>query len=253
MPSFTMKWLFSQFRTKLVSSHRFNILSKWDRHVEKESPKTEKSSIKYFPSFSDHVHGRLHHTSLGMLPGALHSPKGHAGGRQNVLLWGASKGCLFLVLRVYGNLEITRKAIEETIELVSRESFEHLVHEGKWKVVLSGSLIQLSIVDAYSPPCDQSSRYKIIFIVFDDGHATLLWYTMHRAYPWTVRDRINQSGVKKLFNFFLDDVMDFWIYPPLMLNRWFVVLFHENFVGTKLWVDTLDIRKFPSDGSLVGL
>ncbi|GJX43895.1 putative reverse transcriptase domain-containing protein [Tanacetum coccineum] len=39
------------------------------------------------------------------------------------------------------------------------------------------------------------------------------------ALPWTVRDRINQSGVKKFFNFFLDDVVDFWIYPSLMLNR----------------------------------
>ncbi|GJS10893.1 hypothetical protein Tco_0367689 [Tanacetum coccineum] len=43
-------------------------------------------------------------------------------------------------------------AIEETIELVSRESFEHLVHEGKWEMVLSSSLIQLSVVDAHSPP-----------------------------------------------------------------------------------------------------
>ncbi|GJY16171.1 hypothetical protein Tco_0386593, partial [Tanacetum coccineum] len=45
MPSLTMKWLFSQFRAKLVSSHRLSIFSKWVRHVEKELPKTEKSSI----------------------------------------------------------------------------------------------------------------------------------------------------------------------------------------------------------------
>ncbi|GJT14887.1 hypothetical protein Tco_0873593 [Tanacetum coccineum] len=37
---------FSQFRTKLVSSHLFSILSKWERQDEKESPKTEKSSMK---------------------------------------------------------------------------------------------------------------------------------------------------------------------------------------------------------------
>ncbi|GJV05221.1 hypothetical protein Tco_1338790 [Tanacetum coccineum] len=32
MPSLTMKWLFSQFRAKLVSSHRLSIFSKWVRH-----------------------------------------------------------------------------------------------------------------------------------------------------------------------------------------------------------------------------
>ncbi|GJV01566.1 hypothetical protein Tco_1335135 [Tanacetum coccineum] len=52
MPSFTIKWLFSQFRDKLVSSHRFNIFSKWVRHVEKESPKTEKSSMNTSIVFS---------------------------------------------------------------------------------------------------------------------------------------------------------------------------------------------------------
>ncbi|GJV29122.1 hypothetical protein Tco_1385570 [Tanacetum coccineum] len=32
--------------------------------------------------------------------------------------------------RVYGNLKITREAIEETIVLISRESFEHLILKG---------------------------------------------------------------------------------------------------------------------------
>nr|GEW03071.1 reverse transcriptase domain-containing protein [Tanacetum cinerariifolium] len=41
-----MKWLFSQFRASLVSSHLLSILSKLVRHVEKEFPKTEKSSMK---------------------------------------------------------------------------------------------------------------------------------------------------------------------------------------------------------------
>nr|GFC87736.1 hypothetical protein [Tanacetum cinerariifolium] len=38
-----------------------------------------------------------------------------------------------------------------------------------------------------------------------------------------------------------------------MLDYWFKVLFHKNYVGIKFRVDTLDIRKYPSDGSLVGL
>ncbi|GJR63685.1 hypothetical protein Tco_1439614 [Tanacetum coccineum] len=98
-----------------------------------------------------------------------------------------------------------------------RESFRAILvmkGSGKWYLVRVASF-KLSVVDAHSPPCVQSCRIDHFPAIFDNGHATLLWYTMHRAYPWTVRDWINQSGVKKLFNFFLDDVVDFWIYPPL--------------------------------------
>ncbi|GKF60081.1 hypothetical protein Tco_0176867, partial [Tanacetum coccineum] len=75
MPSLTMKWIFSQFRTKLVSSHRFNILSKWDRHVEKESSKTEKSSINTSIVFLI-ISWKIAIIHCWNMPGALHSPKG---------------------------------------------------------------------------------------------------------------------------------------------------------------------------------
>ncbi|GKD62352.1 hypothetical protein Tco_1299861, partial [Tanacetum coccineum] len=63
MPSLTMKWLFSQFRAKLVSSHRLSIFSKWVRHVEKELSKTEKS-------------WKIAIIHLWKVPGALQRPKG---------------------------------------------------------------------------------------------------------------------------------------------------------------------------------
>ncbi|GKA20841.1 retrotransposon-related protein [Tanacetum coccineum] len=47
-------------------------------------------------------------------------------------------------MSVYGNLEITRKSIEETIELVSRKSFEHLVHEGKWESGPFGTTLDIN-------------------------------------------------------------------------------------------------------------
>ncbi|GKF84510.1 hypothetical protein Tco_0249408 [Tanacetum coccineum] len=70
MPSFTIKWLFSQFKDKLVSSHRFNIFSKWDRHVEKESPKIEKSSINTSIVFSI-ISWKIAIIHLWNVPGAL--------------------------------------------------------------------------------------------------------------------------------------------------------------------------------------
>ncbi|GKF94530.1 hypothetical protein Tco_0284230, partial [Tanacetum coccineum] len=76
MPSLTMKWLFSQFRAKLVSSHRLSIFSKcWVRHVEKELPKTEKSSINTSIIFSI-MSWKIAIIYLWNVPGALQRPKG---------------------------------------------------------------------------------------------------------------------------------------------------------------------------------
>ncbi|QHO24112.1 uncharacterized protein DS421_12g369390 [Arachis hypogaea] len=47
-----MKWHFSQFKTKLVSWHRFKTRVKWFRQALKLSPKTEKSSMKTSKNFS---------------------------------------------------------------------------------------------------------------------------------------------------------------------------------------------------------
>ncbi|GJV12499.1 hypothetical protein Tco_1354040 [Tanacetum coccineum] len=57
MPSFTMKWLFSQFKDKLCLP-RFQHFFQMDRHVEKESRRPKKSSIKYFHRFFNQS-GRL--------------------------------------------------------------------------------------------------------------------------------------------------------------------------------------------------
>ncbi|GJR34693.1 putative ribonuclease H-like domain-containing protein [Tanacetum coccineum] len=75
MPSFTIKWHFSQFRTKLVSSQCFSILSKWERHDEKESPKTEKSSIKT-SIVSSIISWKMAILHFWNVPGALHKPNG---------------------------------------------------------------------------------------------------------------------------------------------------------------------------------
>ncbi|GJU62577.1 hypothetical protein Tco_1244412 [Tanacetum coccineum] len=45
IPSFTMKWHFSQFNTRLVYSYLFSIFSRFVRQWSKELPKTEKSSM----------------------------------------------------------------------------------------------------------------------------------------------------------------------------------------------------------------
>ncbi|GJX32355.1 hypothetical protein Tco_0242210 [Tanacetum coccineum] len=74
MPSFTIKWLFSQFKDLLVSCHRFNIFSKWIVHVEKESRSPKNQSINNSIVFFNHKVEDCHHTPVGV-PGALHSQK----------------------------------------------------------------------------------------------------------------------------------------------------------------------------------
>nr|GEV00167.1 reverse transcriptase domain-containing protein [Tanacetum cinerariifolium] len=49
-------------------------------------------------------------------------------------------------------------------------------------------------------------------------------HTMYRADPWTIRDRVNQSSIKKFFNLFFNDVVDLRINSSLMLNRWQLVV-----------------------------
>ncbi|GJU78451.1 hypothetical protein Tco_1275521 [Tanacetum coccineum] len=70
-----------RFNDKLVSSHRFSIFSKWVRHVEKESPKTEKSSRKndFHRFIFNNIRGRFAiHTSWNVPRIALAYPTRHA-------------------------------------------------------------------------------------------------------------------------------------------------------------------------------
>nr|GFD31916.1 hypothetical protein [Tanacetum cinerariifolium] len=75
------------------------------------------------------------------------------------------------------------------------------------------------------PACYEASENKFVLIVLNDGHASLLGHIMNGTHPRAVRDGINQSGVKKLFYFYFDDVVDFKITPPLTLHFRGVVLF----------------------------
>nr|GFB53577.1 hypothetical protein [Tanacetum cinerariifolium] len=67
----------------------------------------------------------------------------------------------------------------------------------------------LPVVNANSPACYEASGNKFVLIVLNDGHASLLGYTMNGTHPRAVKYWVNQSRVKKLFYFFFDDVMDF--------------------------------------------
>src|SRR3954463_13500476 len=75
IPCRTMKWHFSQLRTRFTLTHRLSTSSRFAKHASKLPPQTEKSSIKtsIIPSRKSANIAIMH---LWKVAGALQSPKG---------------------------------------------------------------------------------------------------------------------------------------------------------------------------------
>ena len=85
-------------------------------------------------------------------------------------------------------------------------------------ILLRGG-VELSVICAYPPSRDGSLRDKIIFVVFNDLHASLLWHNLDRTHPLTVRHEIDYPGVQELLDLHLDNLSHRIIYPTLRLPR----------------------------------
>nr|GEZ96933.1 hypothetical protein [Tanacetum cinerariifolium] len=94
-------------------------------------------------------------------------------------------------------------------------------------MIFPSSFVEFPVVNTNSPACYEASRNEFVLIIFNDGHATLLWHTMNGTHPRAVRYGIDQSGIKELFYFLFDDEVDFWINPPLRLYFRGVVFFES--------------------------
>nr|GEW08670.1 hypothetical protein [Tanacetum cinerariifolium] len=75
IPSFTMKWQFSQFNSRLVSSHLFSIFYGFLRQWSKELPKMKKSSMNTF-MLSSISSWKMAIIQQCKGAGALHNPNG---------------------------------------------------------------------------------------------------------------------------------------------------------------------------------
>nr|GFA59821.1 reverse transcriptase domain-containing protein [Tanacetum cinerariifolium] len=117
-------------------------------------------------------------------------------------------------------IEIISKLPHTDWELnTSKANFSLIIVLGKH------NFVEFPVVNTNSPARYEASRNEFVLIVLYDGHTILLWHTMNGTHPRAVRYGINQSGVKELFYFFFDDVVDFWINPPLRLHFRGVVFF----------------------------
>src|ERR1044072_5885653 len=100
-----MKWHFSQFKTKFLSSYLLSTRDKLTRHASKSGPKTEKSSIK----ISMHVSIRsekIAYIYLWKAVGALHSPEWHSPIGKHAVRAGESR--LLLICWINMHLVIPR-------------------------------------------------------------------------------------------------------------------------------------------------
>ena len=153
------------------------------------------------------------------VPGALHRPKG-------ILLWakvptGQVNVVFFLILKSNSDLHITRKTIKETVVRFTCHAFKHLVNEWQWKMVLFGNLVQLPIVDAYSPTVLHPSRNQLILLIFYHGEAGFLRNYLDGTHPLAVGDRINDSSLQKLGYLLLHYIKNHWVEYSLSLSYWF--------------------------------
>ena len=77
------------------------------------------------------------------------------------------------------------------------QSLEHFVDEGKGEMVLPGGLVKFSIVDAHPPAGDGSLGNEFIFLILNDCHSSFLGNHLNRAYPFTIRNGIDDSGMEQ--------------------------------------------------------
>ena len=101
------------------------------------------------------------------------------------------KRSFFLVLRCNRDLVIPRVTVQETVILVTRQTFKHLINEGKWKMVLTSCSIQLPMVDANSDLHGKSSLDQLFVLVFHYGEIKFLWNRVDRTNPLAIKNGID--------------------------------------------------------------
>lgn len=62
----------------------------------------------------------------------------------------------------------------------SRQTIQHLINEGVWKVIFSCCLVQLLVINTHPPTNYHSCRNQLIVVVLDHYHPTFLGTTCTR-------------------------------------------------------------------------
>ena len=128
IPSFTMKWHFSQFNTKLQSSHLLRTSDKIGQTPLELITSHRKIIHKNFYSILHHVRKYRHHTYL-KCGGWTAQPKRHSSERKGPIWTG--KSYFLLIFWCNKNVIIPRISIKKTVPPFSVKSVQHLIMNGK--------------------------------------------------------------------------------------------------------------------------
>lgn len=55
-----------------------------------------------------------------------------------------------------------------------------------------------SLVDGDSQSCDRPCGNDLVVFILDNGHTSFLWYYLYGAYPRTVKNWVDDSGMEQL-------------------------------------------------------
>ena len=86
-------------------------------------------------------------------------------------------------------------------------------------MILLCGCIEFSVIYAHPPSRDGLLRDKLIFVVFNNHHTSLLRYNLHGANPLAVWHGIYYSDVQEFQHFFLDNLSHRIVQPFLRLPR----------------------------------
>jgi hypothetical protein len=123
------------------------------------------------------------------------------------------------------------------------QSLQHLINERKGKVVFLGSLVELAIVYAHTPPCDGTLRDEFILIIIHYCHASLLGHNLNGANPFTIGHGIDNLSMKEFQNFLFHYLPHVVVEPSLRLSCRGCVGFDGNLMCPKSGANSLEILK----------
>jgi hypothetical protein len=100
-------------------------------------------------------------------------------------------------------------------------------------MVFLSSFVELPVVDTHPPTGDSPLSSEFIFLIADNRHSTLFWHHLYWTDPFTVRNRIDNSSLKKFQHLLLYYLPHCIIQPSLMLTDRLMFLLHGNVMSAK--------------------
>jgi hypothetical protein len=108
-------------------------------------------------------------------------------------------------------------------------------------MIFPSSFIELLVLDAHPPTSDSPLRNELIFLIADNHHSTLLRHHLYWTDPFTIRNRIDNSSLKRFQHLLLYYLPHRIIQPSLMLTDTLMFLLHGNVMSAKAQANSLQI------------